>query len=146
MLYEPPRLRPKEEEPEGRRAARGTPQELVRDSGGLLWVEPDYQLTGAPDPLRVVGRALREGLAAPWAAQPQPTSALTHLGMFEFLRVPREPFFFQRMVDPSVLLLFDSPQVRPTGWTVGCVGNCACLVTAKGGPKAPTSVTVHLCS
>lgn len=87
-------------------------QELVRDSGGLLWVEPDYQLTGAPDPLRVVGRALREGLAAPWAAQPQPTSALTHLGMFEFLRVPREHFFFQRMVDPSVLLLFDSPQVR----------------------------------
>ncbi|KAH7958505.1 hypothetical protein HPB49_002097 [Dermacentor silvarum] len=86
--------------------------ELVRESGGVLWVEPDYQLTSAPDPRRVVGRALREGLAAPWASQPQPTSALTHLGMFEFLRAPREHFFFQRMVDPSVLLLFDSPQVR----------------------------------
>ncbi|KAL3187106.1 hypothetical protein MRX96_026030 [Rhipicephalus microplus] len=87
-------------------------QELVRESGGVLWVEPDYQLTSAPDPRRVVGRALREGLAAPWSSQPQPTSALTHLGMFEFLRAPREHFFFQRMVDPSVLLLFDSPQVR----------------------------------
>ncbi|CAN8015050.1 unnamed protein product [Ixodes persulcatus] len=87
-------------------------QELLRQAGAVLWLEPDYQLTAAPDPRRVVGRALREGLAAPWSPEPQPTSALTHLGMFEYLGAPREAFFFHRMVDPSVMLLFDSPQVR----------------------------------
>lgn len=87
-------------------------QELLRQAGAVLWLEPDYQLTSAPDPHQVVGRALREGLAAPWSPEPQPTSALTHLGMFEYLRAPREAFFFHRMVDPSVMLLFDSPQVR----------------------------------
>lgn len=87
-------------------------QELLRQAGAVLWLEPDYQLTSAPDPLRVVALALKEGLAAPWSPEPQPTSALTHVGMFEYLRASREAFFFHRMVDPSVMLLYDSPQVR----------------------------------
>ncbi|EEC05530.1 conserved hypothetical protein [Ixodes scapularis] len=98
--------------PKGNGGIRPGWQELLRQAGAVLWLEPDYQLTAAPDPRRVVGRALREGLAAPWSPEPQPTSALTHLGMFEYLGAPREAFFFHRMVDPSVMLLFDSPQVR----------------------------------
>lgn len=87
-------------------------QELLHESGAVLWLDPEYQLSGSPDPERVLGRARKEGLGAPQAPGQQPTSALTHVGMFEYLHAAREAFFFQRMVDPAVLLVFDSPQVR----------------------------------
>uniref|UniRef100_A0A2R5LM73 Putative conserved secreted protein n=1 Tax=Ornithodoros turicata TaxID=34597 RepID=A0A2R5LM73_9ACAR len=85
-------------------------QELLRQSGAVLWIDPEYQLSGSPE--RVLDKVRREGLGAPQAPGHQPTSALTHLGMFEYLHASREAFFFQRMINPTVLLVFDSPQVR----------------------------------
>lgn len=42
----------------------------------------------------------------------QPTSALTHPGMFPFFQTEKEDFFFHRMVDPSCIMLFNSMRVH----------------------------------
>ena len=88
-------------------------QQVLDQAGAVVWLDLNMGVWGADSAARF--KAAFAAAAAPevysWTVE-QPTSALTHPGMFPFFQTDKQNFFFHRMVDPAALILFNTRRVH----------------------------------
>ena len=88
-------------------------QQVLDQAGAVAWL--DLNLVWGADAgqrMRAAADAAQSGAGLlSWTVE-QPTSALTHPGMFPFFQTEKENFFFHRMVDPAALILFNTRPVH----------------------------------
>ena len=105
-------------------------QQVLDQTGAAVWIDVEQVLA------QEAGARLKAAVAAAdagpgvrgWTVE-QPTSALTHPGMFPFFQTEKGNFFFHRMLDPSCLLLLNTPRVHQhlmLPW-IRCVLQAECI-------------------
>lgn len=89
-------------------------QQVLNEAGAVVWMDLNLVVWG-PDSAVRFKDAVAAASAGPsvysWSVE-QPTSALTHPGMFPFFQTEKENYFFHRMVDPACLILFNTRPVH----------------------------------
>ncbi|RWS32024.1 uncharacterized protein B4U80_11628 [Leptotrombidium deliense] len=87
-------------------------QQVLNETGAALWLDPYYYVVpeGITKAKKVISDARKEGIIS-WTIQ-QPTTAMTHPGMFDFFRTQREKYFFHRMVEPSSIIIYNTPRIH----------------------------------
>ncbi|UYV65721.1 hypothetical protein LAZ67_3005236 [Cordylochernes scorpioides] len=84
-------------------------QEVLNRYGVVFWL--DLQLEVTSNQLEeLLPEAAKHGLVS-WSIH-QPTSALTHPGMFDFFHTRQDLFYFHRMVDPAHLGIFNLERIH----------------------------------
>jgi hypothetical protein len=88
-------------------------QQVLDQAGAVVWLDLNMGVWGSESAARF--KAAVAAAAGPavyaWTLE-QPTSALTHPGMFPFFQTEKQNFYFHRMVDPAGLILFNTRRVH----------------------------------
>lgn len=87
-------------------------QQVLDQAGSVLWIEPGYQLlpSSIPKINKAIEAAKKEGIQC-WTID-EPTTAMTHPRMFEHFHTSPENYYFHRMIEPSVIVLYNIDKVH----------------------------------
>lgn len=88
-------------------------QQVLDQAGAVVWLDLNMVVWGSDSANRFKAAvtAAKGPSVYSWTVE-QPTSALTHPGMFPLFNTEKQNFFFHRMVDPSCLILFNTRRVH----------------------------------
>lgn len=109
-------------------------QEALQEFGAIFWCDPSIRFNSFQ--LHIVAQqAQRVGLVS-WPIE-HPTSTLTHYKMFQYFNASNEDYFFHRMVQPGMMIIYNTKEVHEKlmyPW-IRCALNYDCLAPHGSQPR-----------
>ena len=79
-------------------------------SGSIIWLNIDHFPLSYEKAVSAIIASKDSGVYS-WTIK-KPTSSLTHPRMFDILKLKQESYFFHRMINPSTLIVLNSPRIH----------------------------------
>lgn len=84
-------------------------QEVLNEAGAVFMLDVQYVFTTS-EIRNILNQAEKQGLSS-WTTN-LPTSALTHPRMFDYFNTKQEKFFFHRMIQPNLIVIYNINSVH----------------------------------
>ena len=91
-------------------------QSILDQTGSVVWMEIDTVIVGGSSGVEKARSAIYSCLKSSskvysWTIE-QPTSSMTHPKMFDYFQTRVQNFYFHRMIEPNVLIVYNTKKVH----------------------------------